>query len=293
MSADRYARQIALFGTEGQRKLGGTRVVIVGNGGVGSPIVQQLALLGVAGHTDIDRDKLDGTNRNREVGAVDTDPDGTPKVAIMRRMSLSINGAVQVETIEDSFISPCGFAAIRAADWIFGCVDRDGVRQVLMELCAAYEKPYIDVATEVIPPKENEALEYGGRVFISLPDRPGCLSCLNELDREEVSRDLADPEGAKQRAAIYGVPVESTGGSGPSVGCINGVLANLAVVEFMVAVTGLRAPNRFMRYRGSTGRVTLVTDEPVANCYYCALVRGKREAADVEHYIRDGVGAWL
>src|SRR5262249_12445788 len=142
---------------------------VVGSGGVGSPVVQQLALLGVGAHTDIDRDTLESTNRNREVGAVDTDPDGTPKVAIMRRMSLSINPNVHVEVIKNSFITPEGFEAIGAADGVLGCVDREGVRQVLMELCAAYKRPYIDIATEVIPPMENESLEYGGRIFISLP----------------------------------------------------------------------------------------------------------------------------
>lgn len=291
MTDDRYARQIALFGTEGQRKLGTTRVVVVGTGGVGSPVIQQLALLGVAAHTDIDRDKLERTNRNRLIGATINTPDQTPKVEIMRLMSTSIDPSVEVVPIEDSFISTKGFEAVRAADWVFGCVDRDGARQVLLELCAAYEKPYIDIGTEII--SQAGSIEYGGRIVISLPSRSGCLSCFDELDRDEAMADIAGPTGAKQREAIYGVPVTATGGSGPSVGCVNGVVANLAVVEFMAAVTGLRPPIRLLRYRGSLGRVSTPTDEPAADCYYCTVVRGQREKADVEHYIRDGVGAWL
>jgi len=291
MTDDRHARHIALFGVEGQRKIGATRVVVVGNGGVGSAVIQQIVLLGVGTHVDIDRDKLEGTNRNRLIGATVNTPDGMFKADIMRLMSNAIDPSVEAVPIEDSFISPKGFDAIRVADWVIGCVDRDGARQVLLELCAAYMKPYIHIATEILP--QAGSIEYGGRIVISLPDRPGCLSCLDELDRDEVSADLAGPTGAKQREAIYGVPVEATGRSGPSVACVNGVLANLAVVEFMAAVTGLRQSKRLLRYRGSLGRVSTPTDEPIADCYYCTVVRGQREKADVEHYLRDGVGARL
>jgi molybdopterin/thiamine biosynthesis adenylyltransferase len=286
---DRYARQVALFAADGQHRLRATKVVVVGAGGVGSPVIQQLALLGVAAQVPIDRDTLQTTNRNRVVSALESDADGTPKTGLARRLSESLNSTVIVDVVNDSVISEAGFAAIKAAHWVIGCVDRDGVRQVLLELCAAYDKAYIDIATEVT----DDPFEYGGRIVTTTPGRAGCLSCFDELDRNEVERDLAGPQGAAQRAAIYGVPVGEIEGSGPSVGCINGVVANLAVVEFMAAVTGLREPNRVLRFRGTTGKVTSVTSEPHSDCYYCIGMRGKREAADVEHYLRDGVGAWL
>src|SRR5215510_4044034 len=138
MIDDRHARQIALFGAEGQRKIGATRVVVVGNGGVGSAVIQQIVLLGVGAHVDIDRDKLEGTNRNRLIGATVNTPDGMLKADIMRLMSNAIDPSVEAVSIDDSFISPKGFDAIRAADWVLGCVDRDGARQVLLEFCAAY-----------------------------------------------------------------------------------------------------------------------------------------------------------
>lgn len=67
--SDRFARQVALFGVGGQEKLRQTDVAVVGLSGLGSPLVQQLALLGVPRLRVFDPDELDETNRNRLVGA--------------------------------------------------------------------------------------------------------------------------------------------------------------------------------------------------------------------------------
>jgi hypothetical protein len=71
------------------------------------------------------------------------------------------------------------------------------------------------------------------------------------------------------------------------------VVASLAVTEFMVAVTGLRLPQRVLTYHGQTGKVTVSRDEPAPDCYYCKAVRGRREGADVQRYLRAGVGSFL
>jgi molybdopterin-synthase adenylyltransferase len=291
MDDNRFARQVALFGSRGQTQLSATRVAVVGAGGIGSHVIQQLALLGVGGLVVIDRDGLKTVNRNRQVGARASDVDETPKVEISRRSALETNPVIDVSVVSDSVVSPNGFAAVRRADWVFGCVDREGVRQILLELCSAYSRPYIDVASEVIASAGR--IEYGGRVVVAVPERHGCLSCLGELDRDEVRRDLAGPVGEALRSDLYGVPTDDAGGSGPSVACVNGVMASLAVVEFMVAVTGLRAPNRLLRYRGSNGKVTAVSTPPIDDCFYCVGLRESPEAIDVEQHLREGVGSWL
>lgn len=56
---------------------------------------------------------------------------------------------------------------------------------------------------------------------------------------------------------------------------------------------GRRAPRRLLSYQGRTGKVTVSTDEPASSCYYCKGILGKRDAADVKRYVREGVGAYL
>lgn len=288
--SSRFDRQIRLFGREGQDKLMATRVAVVGVGGLGTHVVQQLALLGVGGIALIDSEELDVTNRNRYVGARHDDPiPGTPKVHIGERVVRDIDPTIPVEKIHDSLVSGRAFQAVIAADWVFGCLDSEGARLVLNELCAAYTRPYLDLASDVIP---GEPANYGGRVCVSL-DGEGCIACWGLLDVEEAQAELGGPEERRNREALYGVSREFLGRSGPSVVSINGVVASMAMTEFMVAVTGLRRPKQVITFLGHMGRLTVPSEKPALDCYYCKAVRGRRDAADVWRYIRAGAGTFL
>ena len=117
-------------------------------------------------------------------------------------------------------------------------------------------------------------------------DGRGCLVCYDELDVAEAQADLMNQEARDDRGVIYGVPHDLLGEAGPSVVSINGVVASLAVTEFMLLVTGIREPNRLLTYRGNIGRVLIRTEDPASDCYYCTYLRGKRDAADVQRYLR-------
>jgi hypothetical protein len=177
-------------------------------------------------------------------------------------------------------LTKTAFDAVKGADYTFGGLDNEGGRLVLTELCAAYARPYIDVATEVDP---GRPLTYGGQVCAAW-DGDGCLVCLRLLDLKEAREDLDTPEGRADREAIYGI-YRDVGGSGPAVVSLNGVAASLAVTEFMVAITGLRPPRRVLNYRAHLGIVSANTDSPAADCYYCKGIRGRPEAANVARYL--------
>lgn len=290
MTTDRFGRQVLLFGREGQEKLAACRVAVVGVGGLGTPVVQQLALLGIGQLSLIDSEELAETDRNRYVGAWHDDPiPGTPKVVIGERLVKRIDPTISVVTIEDSLVSDAGFAAVRGSDWVFGCLDSEGTRLVLNEFSAAYARPYVDLASDVLP---DDPLNYGGRICVSR-DGDGCLICCSLLDVAEAQAELLGPAAQRDRDALYGVKRAALQQSGPSVVSINGVVASLAVTEFMVTVTGLRTPRRVLTYRGNRGTVGVSDDEPQRDCYYCKGVRGRHGAADVERYIRAGVGEFL
>ena len=278
---DRYARNVSLFGYNGQRKLSDTKSVVVGIGGLGSPLAQQLALLGV-GHVGlIDPEELDGTNRNRFVGTREKDPvPGSPKVALVERMIREINSNVTVSAVPDGLESDKSFAEIKSADWVFGCFDEDGPRFILNELCAAYAIPYIDLASEA-----SEDGTFGGRICVAT-DGDGCVSCLDELDMNDVRAYLTGDEERRAIDAIYGVPRKDLAQSGPSVAPLNALIAAHAALEFMVAVTGMRESTRLIKYYGHLPRTTISADKPMAGCYYCKEIRGIRADAEVERYLQ-------
>jgi len=121
----------------------------------------------------------------------------------------------------------------------------------------------------------------------------GCLVCLDELDLDEAHADLGGPALQQVRRGIYGLDQTLIGQKGPSVVSINGVIASLGVTEFAVAVSGIRSPKRLLKYYGNRGIVVLNNDVPHPDCYYCYSLRGSREGADVERYLREGVGEYL
>ena len=100
-------------------------------------------------------------------------------------------------------------AIIGRTDFVFGCLDNDGSRLILNELCLAYDKPYFDLAS-------------GDRRRAETVTAAGCASagtvmvawfCHELLDPVEAGLDLLNDEQRRDRAAIYGVPVESLGRS--------------------------------------------------------------------------------
>ena len=291
MTNDRFDRQVRFFGQEGQERLADARVAVVGVGGLGSHLVQQLAFLGVRAIAVIDAKELDPTNRNRLVGAREDDPiPGTRKVDIAERIAKAIDGSIVVDKVFDSLVSKRGFDVLIGADYVFGCLDSEGARLVLTELSAAYAKPYVDVSSDILP---GDPVNYGGQVCIAWSDNRCCLSCMNVLDRARAAVELADPEERRRQAEIYGISSALLDVAGPSVVSINGVVASLAVTEFMLSVAGIREPNRLLTYYGRTGKVTVSINEPVPDCYYCKGLWGTGDRADVQRYVREGVGAFL
>jgi molybdopterin/thiamine biosynthesis adenylyltransferase len=281
--SERFDRNERFFGKEGQNKLRALTIAVVGVGGLGTHVIQQLALYGVGGLVLIDHEELDQTNKNRYIGVyADDQAPGARKVDLGERHALLIDPTIRVIKVHDVLVSQAGFDAIRSVDYVFGCLDKEGTRLVLTEFCAAYAIPYFDLATEIIT---GDTLTYGGRICFSNRGQ-GCLMCFGVLDVAEAQQDLSNPNAKMDRQKIYGVDAASLGaGSGPSVVSINGVIASLAVTESMLAATGIREAKRLLSYYGHTGKVTVSTDEALANCFFCKGVWGKSEKANVERYL--------
>lgn len=282
MIEERFARQVLMFGEEGQKKIQAQIVGVVGGGGLGSQVHQALAYTGVKKKLfGIDDDRADATNLNRLAGAEPADV-GRLKVDIARDHVMRINPQINFVGIPKNLRTREAIQSLIGCSVIFGCVDHDGPRLVLTELAAAYDIPLIDVATEIFPEAEGQPFDFGGRVIVA---RPGdyCLVCADQLDLERAKEDLETPEvRALRRKHNYGI---GNDGPAPSVFALNGILANLAVMEFIAMVTGMREPARHLTYKGDRGVVLRRDANRRSDCFTCACLRGQCEHANIWRYL--------
>lgn len=261
-SEGRYARHIGLFGAHGQDLIGSTRVAIIGLGGLGSHLAQQLAYLGVSRFLLLDADEVSESNLNRLIGAGTHDV-GTRKVNIAARMITRIQPQATIDAQPRWLAEGTEAAGLADVDAIFGCVDEDPVRLDILRFASAHAIAYVDLASDV-----TEEGQFGGRIVFA-KDGERCLSCLGELDQHAIARARMSGE---QRAAddqIYGIDRAALADGGPSVVSVNGVVASLAVTEFMCWRTGLRDPAGFLTYRGDLGTVSRRAEGGRPPCVYC------------------------
>lgn len=279
MAKDRYNRQVLFFGEEGQHKISSTRVGIVGLGGLGSHIAQGLAYLGIMEYVLVDDDRVEDTNLNRLVGATPYDTKANShKVYVAERMIHSIKPDANITTIIKSLRSQEAIDSLITCPVIFGCVDHDAPRLILMELASAYESTLIDCATEI----DKDRGTYGGRVIVAQPG-DFCLDCAGQIDMEVAKEELKSPELRElSKKHGYGLGEEAIA---PSVISINGVIAYLAITEFMCMITGLRKPNRHLTYYGERGIANKRDDGRKAGCYTCEYLKGRGEAANIKRYV--------
>jgi molybdopterin/thiamine biosynthesis adenylyltransferase len=282
-----YLRQLPWFTGEGQQRLGRLRAGVVGLGGIGSQIVQNLTYLGVRDFVLVDDDDADDTNMNRLVTATAADL-ATPKPILARRLIRSVVPEAQVRVIAHKLQSSEALDALKGMDVLFGCVDNDGARLILNELALAYGVPLFDSAV-AIEARDGNVAAAGGRVAVVVRGGP-CLVCMGEIDRHEAAFFLGSTEQqADQRARGY---VQGLGVEAPSVVSLNAVAAGVAVNEFAVFASGVRAINVYTEFdllgigRQTKSQWLVPTRyERNAACVAC-LSRDAGDASGIRRYAR-------
>jgi hypothetical protein len=240
MGSDRHARQ-SFLGPESERILGGCTVGIVGLGGGGSHVAQQLVHVGVRHFVLYDPDAVEDTNLNRLVGGTAADAVlAVPKVHALGRLILGVAPEARVDPFPKRWQDAP--EPLRGCDVILGCVDTFQQRHEL-EVCARrFLIPYIDIGLDVVA-ADREPPRMGGQVFLSMPGYP-CLWCAGFLTDERLARE----------AEKYG----DTGGR-PQVVWANGVLASSAVgilVDLLTNWTRSQCGTVFLSYDANLGTVT-------------------------------------
>lgn len=238
MCNDRYERQ-SFLGDNSQDKIHACRAGIIGLGGGGSHISQQLAHIGFQKYVLYDPDVPEESNLNRLVGATVKDVEnGIPKVTIAERLIRGLHGHAEVDPIQKKWQE--NNDQLKSCDIIFGCIDGYKGRLELESFCRRQMIPYIDIGIDVHK-VDNSPPNLSGQVIVSMPGGP-CMQCLQFITGDKMGKE----------AAKYGAA-----GHNPQVIWANGVVASTAVGIALDIITGWTKmmPCIHMCYEGNFGKM--------------------------------------
>jgi molybdopterin/thiamine biosynthesis adenylyltransferase len=195
----RYSRHILLpeIGVEGQQQLCAAHALVIGAGGLGSPVALYLAAAGVGTLTLCDDDKVDLTNLQRQI-VHRTEAIGRPKVESARDTLFGINPQTKVQTVAARVAGAQLDQLVAQADVVIDGCDNFATRHAVNRACVAHRKPLVSGA----------AVRFDGQISVFDMRDPGapCYACLF----------AEDAEGEEVRCAVMGVFAPLTG----IVGCI-------------------------------------------------------------------------
>lgn len=143
----RYSRHILLdeIGVEGQRKLLASHALVVGAGGLGSPVALYLGSAGVGHITLVDDDVVDLTNLQRQI-AHSVARVGQPKVESAAQAIAALNPDVRVTCIQARADAARLHSLVADADVVLDCCDNFATRQAVNAACMAHGKPLVSGA---------------------------------------------------------------------------------------------------------------------------------------------------
>jgi molybdopterin/thiamine biosynthesis adenylyltransferase len=143
----RYSRHILLdeVGIEGQDALLAARALVIGAGGLGSPVALYLATAGVGRITLVDDDAVDLTNLQRQI-AHTTARIGRPKVESAREAMLAINPEIYVVCLAQRVDAAALDQLVQDCDVVLDCCDNFATRHAVNAACVRHQKPLVSGA---------------------------------------------------------------------------------------------------------------------------------------------------
>jgi molybdopterin/thiamine biosynthesis adenylyltransferase len=217
---ERYARHIILreIGGPGQARLKAARVLVVGAGGLGAPVIQYLAAAGVGTLGIVDDDMVSLSNLQRQVIHA-TDDVGLPKVVSAARAVAAINPHVQVDTHPVRLGHENASTLVAAHDVVVDGSDNFATRYLLADVCESERRPLVTAAIGT----------FDGTITTLMPYAEDASG-----RRHPGYRDLfpePPPPGTVPTCAEAGV-----------VGALPGILGSLQAMEVIKLVCGIGEP---------------------------------------------------
>lgn len=229
------------FGRGTMKLLRRLRIGVVGCSGTGSPVIEQLARLGVGTLVLVDPQFIEEKNLNRILNSTWEDAEvHRPKVDVLERAITAMGLGTRVIPVQDELNRPRVVRELAACDVVFGCMDSLDGRQLLNRLSAFYSIPYFDVGVRLVADGDGGISHICGSVHYLQPDGSSLMSrgLVTEagLRAEALRRD--DPEQFRRlldEGYIAGVAEDR-----PAVLPVNMLFGSLAVNEFLARVHAYR-----------------------------------------------------
>ncbi len=167
----RYSRHILLdeVGIEGQERILAAHALVIGAGGLGSPVALYLGSAGMGRITLVDHDVVDLTNLQRQI-AHTTARVGQPKVASAAQAVQAINPGVQVTALQERADAQRLHILVQEATVVLDCSDNYATRQAVNAACVRLGKPLVAGAV----------IRFDAQITVIDPREPGtpCYACL-------------------------------------------------------------------------------------------------------------------
>jgi len=216
----RYARHIVLpeIGGVGQRRLKDARVLVVGAGALGAPVLLYLAAAGVGSLAIVDDDTVSLSNLQRQV-IHETQHVGTAKTESAARQLARINPHIVVTEHRQRFDASNAGELISACDLVMDCTDNFDARYLIADTCERLERPLVTGAVS----------RFDGSVTVLSPHTFGPDGRKNPRFRDLFPEQ--PPEGLVPSCAVAGV-----------VGALTGVIGTVQAMEAIKLITGAGEP---------------------------------------------------
>lgn len=174
----RYSRQLMLeeIGFEGMERLRAAKVCVVGAGGIGNPVLNQLVGMGVGKIRVVDRDVIEVTNLHRQHLYTDEDIGKVKVEAAVERLR-KMNPGVDIEPVPTSVTKYTAESIVKGFDVVIDALDSIDARYALNDACIKYNIPLIYAG----------AIGVTGTVCTILPNQSACVKCrFPELKEDEM-----------------------------------------------------------------------------------------------------------
>lgn len=241
----RYARQVVMpeIGEAGQKRLLNAKVLILGAGGLGAPVIAGLAGAGVGNLTVIDDDIVELTNLNRQI-IHSMDRLSMNKAESAAVFSRALNPDIRVHTESERFSEKNADALVGSHDLVVDCTDNAETRYLVNRICHQYKVPLVFAG----------AVKTDGQITCFVPDakQSPCLRCI--FPQTELDYDQA--------------PSCSVAGVLGSTTLIMGALQTAEAIKLLTQ-TGTALIGRLLLYDGLSARFTEIRIPPDPACPVC------------------------
>jgi molybdopterin-synthase adenylyltransferase len=230
-------RQTMALGVAAERCLRDATVAVVGLGGGGSIVAEQLAHMRVGRLVLVDPDVLKEVNLSRQACAAVADL-GRPKVTILAA-AIERDCAQASTAVVEAFPGPQSYELLKTVDVIVSCVDSAHARNEINRFARRFRLPVVDIGVTIRSSRER-ITKIAGHVLRVVPDGP-CLEC-----EELTTVALRAAEQGEHR-----VPYRDGGevAGAPQVMSLNGILASVAATEVLKLLTGFAPCSETVHWR--------------------------------------------